>query len=188
MAGQAGRFAPRCVGDPVHRPDGLPMAGLAARLSTLFDDAGLFYAWRDYGFWQRIVDALARQARRRLGREPSPTAAVIDSQSAQRRPPADRAASTRQARTRARAPYRHQYQRAFGGRPGSSCQRSGRAWRRPLAPAPAGRFPALHYVFADRIYRGKGLLALARCGPWTIEIVERSAGVKGFPLLPPTGG
>ncbi|MDO8877791.1 MAG: transposase, partial [Pseudolabrys sp.] len=29
--------------------------------------------------------------------------------------------------------------------------------------------------------------ALASCGPWTIEIVERPQGVKGFQLLPRRG-
>src|ERR1700756_192640 len=43
---------------------------------------GYFYRWRDSGRWQRIVQALVRQARRRLGRKPRPTAAVIDSQTA----------------------------------------------------------------------------------------------------------
>jgi transposase len=43
---------------------------------------GYFYAWRDTGRWHRIVRALVRQARRKLGRKPTPTAAVIDSQSA----------------------------------------------------------------------------------------------------------
>src|SRR5579871_595479 len=28
---------------------------------------GYFYAWRDTGWWERIVTALVRQARRRLG-------------------------------------------------------------------------------------------------------------------------
>src|SRR5260370_12766585 len=43
---------------------------------------GYFYTWRDTGRWQKIVTALVRQARRKLGRKPKPTAAVIDSQSA----------------------------------------------------------------------------------------------------------
>jgi transposase len=39
--------------------------------------------------------------------------------------------------------------------------------------------------FADRVYRGKQLVeALSHCGPWTIEIVQRPPGVKGFQLLP----
>lgn len=47
------------------------------------------------------------------------------------------------------------------------------------------RFPQLHHIFADRVYRGPQLqAAVADCGPWTIEIVERPAGVKGFQLLP----
>jgi transposase len=46
-------------------------------------------------------------------------------------------------------------------------------------------FPKLRRVFADRIYRGNQLVnALSHCGPWTIEIVERPHGVKGFQLLP----
>ncbi|RAI34041.1 IS5 family transposase, partial [Rhodoplanes roseus] len=43
---------------------------------------GYFYAWRDTGWWRRIVTALVRLARRQLGRKPTPTAAIIDSQSA----------------------------------------------------------------------------------------------------------
>ena len=55
----------------------------------------------------------------------------------------------------------------------------------PLLESLRGRFPKLEHVFADRIYRGKQLLnALSDCGPWTIEIVERPPGVKGFQLLP----
>src|SRR4030095_3529152 len=41
---------------------------------------GYFYAWRDTGRWHRIVRALVRQARRELGRKPTPTAALIHSQ------------------------------------------------------------------------------------------------------------
>jgi len=49
----------------------------------------------------------------------------------------------------------------------------------------AAGFQKLQHVFADRIYRGEQLpRALFHCGPWTIEIVERPPGVKGFQLLP----
>lgn len=47
------------------------------------------------------------------------------------------------------------------------------------------RFPNLRHIFADRVYRGPQLRAtIEHCGPWTIEIVERPPGVKGFQLLP----
>src|ERR1700684_2958378 len=38
---------------------------------------GYFYAWRDTGRWQKIVTALVRRARRKLGRQPRATAGGI---------------------------------------------------------------------------------------------------------------
>jgi putative transposase len=46
--------------------------------STVDDD---FARWRDDGTWGRLLDALRAQARRQAGREPTPSAACIDSQS-----------------------------------------------------------------------------------------------------------
>jgi putative transposase len=40
-----------------------------------------FRQWQKDGTWQRINDALRRQVRQRKGRNPEPTAAIIDSQS-----------------------------------------------------------------------------------------------------------
>ncbi len=40
-----------------------------------------FTTWREDGTWSRIHHALTIEAREREGREPSPSAAVIDSQS-----------------------------------------------------------------------------------------------------------
>lgn len=55
----------------------------------------------------------------------------------------------------------------------------------PLLTALRQQFPRLRHVFADRIYRGNQLLnALGPRNSWTIEIVERPPGVKGFQLLP----
>jgi putative transposase len=45
--------------------------------STVYDD---FAQWRDDGTWQEITDALRRQVRVAAGREPSPSAGSIDSQ------------------------------------------------------------------------------------------------------------
>jgi transposase len=42
---------------------------------------GYFYRWRDDGTWQTINHHLLMQAREAAGREASPTAGVIDSQS-----------------------------------------------------------------------------------------------------------
>ena len=45
--------------------------------STVYDH---FAQWRDDGTWQRIMDALRRRVRAAVGREPSPSAGSIDSQ------------------------------------------------------------------------------------------------------------
>jgi putative transposase len=46
--------------------------------STVYD---YFAKWRDDGTWQRMMDALRVQARVAAGREPTPSAASVDSQS-----------------------------------------------------------------------------------------------------------
>jgi putative transposase len=40
-----------------------------------------FRQWRLHGVWQRVQDALRRNVRRRAGRDPEPSAAIMDSQS-----------------------------------------------------------------------------------------------------------
>jgi putative transposase len=42
---------------------------------------GYFAQWRDNGIWKKIIDALRTQVRVAAGREPTPSAACIDSQS-----------------------------------------------------------------------------------------------------------
>jgi len=47
------------------------------------------------------------------------------------------------------------------------------------------RFPWLRHIFADGGYAGAKLTdALVGHGPWTIEIVKRSDAAKGFVVLP----
>lgn len=42
---------------------------------------GVFLRWRNNGTWQRIHDALREKVRKAAGKKPTPTAAIIDSQS-----------------------------------------------------------------------------------------------------------
>jgi putative transposase len=145
-----------------------------------------FYAWRDTGRWHRIVRALVRQARRKLGRKPKPTAAILDSQSAP---------TTQAGGPRGFDPGKRVYGRkrhivtdtnglllAVHVHPANVQDVHGAV---PLLEGLRDRFPKLRHVFADRVYRGEQLVnALSHCGPWNIEIVERPLGVKGFQLLP----
>lgn len=147
---------------------------------------GYFYAWRDTGRWHRIVKALVQQARRRLGRKPRPTAAIIDSQSA---------STTQAGGPRGFDPGKRIYGRkrhivtdtdglllAVHVHPANVQDVHGAV---PLLERLRQRFPKLRHLFADRVYRGPQLAgAVSHCGPWTIEIVKRPHGVKGFQLLP----
>ena len=124
-----------------------------------------FYAWRDTGRWHRIVKALVRQARRKLGRRP--TAAIIDSQSA---------ATTQAGGPAGFDPGKRIYGRkrhivtdtnglllAVHVHPANVQDVHGAV---PLLKRLRERFPKLKQVFADRVYRGQQLVnALSECGP-----------------------
>jgi transposase len=147
---------------------------------------GYFYAWRDTGWWQRIVTALVRRARRALGRKSIPTAAIMDSQSA----PTTESGGPRgyDAGKRICGRKRHivtdtnGFLLAVRVHPANIQDVHGAV---PLLEHLRTKFPKLRHVFTDRIYRGDQLAGrVAHCGPWTIEVVARPPGVKGFQLLP----
>jgi transposase len=147
---------------------------------------GYFYRWRDDGTWQRISLALVARARQQVGRERVPSAGIIDSQSV----PTSESGGPRgvDAGTRIKGRKRHivtdteGFVLAAQVHPANVQDPHGAV---PLLRSVRQIFPELTHIFADRVYRGPQLQqAVADCGPWTIEIVERPPGVKGFQLLP----
>jgi putative transposase len=147
---------------------------------------GYFYRWRDDGTWHWINDALVKLARRSVGRKATASAGIIDSQSA----PTTESGGLRgiDAGKRIKGRKRHIVTDTEGFLLAvlvheANIQDPHGAV--PLLRALRRRCPKLRHIFADRIYRGPQLRnAIADCGPWTIEIVERPPGVKGFQLLP----
>src|SRR5580704_14390369 len=75
------RAAGRVGCDLVYRADRLSVADAAEGLSSVYHRQGYFDDWRDDGLFERINFELRLQAREAAGREASPSAGVIDSQS-----------------------------------------------------------------------------------------------------------
>lgn len=145
-----------------------------------------FYRWRDDGTWHEVASELVILARRAQGRDAAASAGIIDSQSA----PTTESGGPRglDAGKRIKGRKRHIVTDTDGllldvlVHPANVQDVHGAV---PLLRSVRRRQPALRHVFADRVYRGQKLLdAVADCGPWTIEIVQRPPGVKGFQLLP----
>lgn len=147
---------------------------------------GYFYRWRTDGTWDWINARLVGKARQSLSRNLAPSAGIIDSQSA----PTTESGGPRgiDAGKRIKGRKRHIVTDTEGFVIASQVHAANIQDPHgavPLLGELRRRFPKLRHIFADRVYRGPQLrAAIDHCGPWTIEIVERPSGVKGFQLLP----
>lgn len=147
---------------------------------------GYFYGWRDDGVWHEAVARLVVRARHALGRAAAVAAGIVDSQSV----PTTESGGPRglDPGKRVKGRKRHIVVDTEGlllavlVHPANVQDVHGAV---PLLRSLRRRFPKLRHIFADRVYRGRQLRnAVADCGPWTIEIVQRPEGAKGFQLLP----
>lgn len=144
-----------------------------------------FRQWRDDGTWERLNRELRMEVRVRVGKDPEPSAAILDSQSVK----ATEMSQLRgfDAGKRIKGLKRHILVDTLGLLLIVMVLTAGQQDRdgaRVVLTKVQGRFPRLKKIWADGGYAGKLVDWVKEMCGWVLDIVKRSDTAQGFEVLP----
>lgn len=141
-----------------------------------------FRQWIESGLWERLTDALRRSARVKAGRPPSPSVAIVDSQSVS----STGVGGPRRGYDggkRVKGRKRHIATDTMGFLLAVLVHSAGvhDSQRLPhLLKRLLGKVPRLAVVFADQGYKGTPGGLVWRYFGWLLRLIKREEGQKGF--------
>jgi transposase len=148
---------------------------------------GIFGRWAKAGAWQRIHDALRDLVRMHAGRNPLPTAAIIDSQTVRGADTVPTATAGYDAGKKTKGRKRHIAVDTTGlllAVVVTAAHIQDRDGAHQLLAVLHARFSTISHVWADGGYAGRLLVWARTVLSLTIQVVKRTDTTAGFLVLP----